>query len=70
MAKKKVEASSVETPVEVILKAPSTENVKLAVGPKVYPFPETKEDYSVLHKLLKDIGVNSIGDLEVKASRL
>lgn len=37
---------------------------------KVYLYPETREDYLALHKLLKDLGVNSISDLEVKASRL
>ena len=35
-----------------------------------YPVPETKEDLLALHKCLQDTGVNSIGDLEVKASRL
>ena len=37
---------------------------------KEYPIPSTKEDYLALHKCLKDSGVNSIGDLEVKASKL
>lgn len=35
-----------------------------------YPIPETKEEYLALHKCLKDLGVNSIGDLEVRASKL
>lgn len=36
----------------------------------VYPVPETREDILALHKCLKDLGVNSIGDLEVKASKM
>ena len=35
-----------------------------------YPVPETREDLLALHKCLQDTGVNSIGDLEVKASRM
>ena len=31
---------------------------------------ESKEDYLALYQCLKDTGVNSIGDIEVKASRL
>lgn len=83
-AKKKIEIKeklvekmneSVEMPAtslvqEPILQAPSTENVKLKLSPKVYPVPETKEDYLALHKLLQDIGTNSIGDLEVRASKM
>ena len=83
---KKVEETPVEEKVEVlekpasnevtevtaesILEAPATEPVKLVLAPKVYEIPSTKEDYLALHKCLKDLGVNSIGDLEVRASRL
>ena len=35
-----------------------------------YPVPETKEYLLALHKCLKDTGCNSIGDIEVRASRL
>ena len=35
-----------------------------------YPVPVTREDLLALHKCLKDLGVNSIGDLEVKASKM
>lgn len=35
-----------------------------------YPVPETKEDFLALHKCLKDTGINSTGDLEVRASKL
>ena len=35
-----------------------------------YPIPETREDLLALHKCLKDLGVNSTSDLEVRASRM
>ena len=55
---------------EVILNAPIAEEVKVVIKPKEYSVPVTKEDYLALHKCLKDSGVNSIGDLEVRASKL
>jgi hypothetical protein len=63
MQKKKIEVKEVEQELEETVD-------DCRVREKVYVVPETKEDYLRLHKLLKDIGVNSIGDLEVKASRL
>ena len=45
-------------------------DVNLNKVAKVYPIPETREDYLALHKCLKDLGVNSTSDLEVRASRL
>ena len=36
----------------------------------IYLIPETREDYLALHQCLKDLGVNSTSDLEVRASRL
>ena len=35
-----------------------------------YPIPETKEDFLALIQCLKDTGADSVGNLEVKASRL
>ena len=80
MKKKKIEVVEVVEDVVVeeievhvapsILEAPATEPIKLVLAPKVYEIPSTKEDFLALHKCLKDLGVNSIGDLEVKASRL
>lgn len=52
-----------------ILEAPATQDIKLVLAKK-YEVPVTKEDYLALHKLLKEIGANSIGDLEVRASKL
>lgn len=57
---------------EVILKQESTWAGDPTQMPRLtfhYPVPETKEDLLALHKCLKDMGVNSIGDIEVRASR-
>ena len=37
---------------------------------KVYEVPETREELLALIKCLENTGVKSIGDLEVRASRL
>ena len=47
-----------------------TTNVEKTRETFTYQVPETKEDFLALHKCLQDTGVNSIGDLEVKASKL
>ena len=58
-------------PQDDILEAPSTEpEVQVVLKAKEYPIPVTREDLLALHKCLKDLGVNSIGDLEVRASKL
>ena len=52
------------------LTEPATVSIEKTRATFTYPVPETKEDLLSLHKCLKDTGVNSIGDLEVRASRL
>ena len=72
-----------ETPVEVMPVETMAEEVKtvepvnevpvlkaLTRATFTYAVPETREELLALHKCLKDTGVNSIGDLEVKASRM
>ncbi len=66
---KKTSATSANPAPDITLE-PGTNNIEIVTAPKEYPVPETKQDYLALHQLLKDLGVNSIGDLEVKASRL
>ena len=56
---------------EVVLNAPVVvEEVKVVIKPKQYSVPVTREDFLALHKCLKDSGINSIGDCEVRASKL
>ena len=65
-----VAPSASSEPAPSVLEAPATEPVKLVLAPKKYEVPVTREDLLALHKCLKDLGVNSIGDLEVRASKL
>lgn len=62
--------SASSEPAPSVLEAPATEPVKVVLAPKKYEVPVTREDLLALHKCLKDLGVNSIGDLEVRASKL
>lgn len=55
----------IQEPVESV-----TVDAALIRSTYTYPVPETREDYLALHQCLKDTGVNGIGDLEVKASKL
>ena len=57
-------------PLNDILEAPATESIKLVIAPKVYEVPSTREDFLALHKCLRDTGIHSIGDLEVRAAKL
>ena len=50
--------------------APTTVSIEKTRDTFTYPVPETKEDLLALHKCLKDMGCNSIGDIEVRASRV
>ena len=62
-------SGTIMNPQPEITTAPSTQDIKIVKPTKIYQVPETKEDLLALHKCLKDSGFNSIGDIEVRASR-
>lgn len=74
MAKKKIDEVLVDNSIGETNTTVDIDSEILSGNPPrltfTYPVPSTKEDYLALYQCLKDSNINSIGDVEVKASKL